>query len=165
MNFNKNIAICLNCYYKSDISKLILQLSSLLFKFKNKDRTKILEILNSKIKFQTIDECINYLKLNFKEIEIIENSKIHVALYCDGLSGYVYKNNEDFKKRIDILEFEEIFKNVVFKIGNKNSVNYIRLNQNINVNLNQNVDSNINSNQKQNINSNQNQHFITLYLS
>ena len=118
------IAICLNCYYKSNISKLILQLSSLLMKMKSKiQHPNLLE----NIEFKTINECINYLKS--QGFEEVKNKNIHVALYCDGLSGQVYKDIYDFKNRIDISDFNNIFKDKVFKIDySTNSDNYIKLN-------------------------------------
>ena len=173
------IAICLNCYYKSDISKLILQLSSLLVEVKFKNINE-LKMLNS-IKFNSINKCIEYLKTNFEDVKEIENSKIHVALYCDGLSGQVYKDINDFKNRIDILEFEEIFKNVVFKIDNKNinidkniSENEIDKIENINQNQFKSIDKieNINQNQFKSIdkieinkNVNINENIINLHLT
>jgi len=120
---DNKIAICLNCYYKSNISKLISQLSSLLMK--SNDKYKYLklrgkaylgpsEIITSNITFKSINQCINYLKSQgFTETK---TKNIHVALYCDGLSGQVYENINDFKNRIDIKEFNEIFSNKIFKI-------------------------------------------------
>ena len=47
------------------------------------------------IKFNSINEVIKYLlKHNFKSIT---SNSIHVAFYCDGVSGYKYK---DLKEKI-----------------------------------------------------------------
>ena len=164
---SKRIAICLNCYYNSDISKLILQLTSLLCinnnininnddnnnnnnnnninnnnnvknnnnnnvniknnNINNDTNTTIVNLFNKiyseENNFTNIDECINYLKQHgFKQIN--KYPPIHIALYCDGLSGYVYKDINDFKKRIDIKEFEEIFKDTVFNASQLKSVPY-----------------------------------------
>ena len=117
---NQNdIAICLNCYYNSNISKLILQLSSLLMKGKY-------ELIDRNKEFQHINECVDYLKsLKFEKCnELNQKNKIHIALYCDGLSGRVYKDINDFKNRIDIKEFNEIFKDTIFNLKDLKVIPY-----------------------------------------
>jgi len=167
------IAICLNCYYKSNISKLILQLSSLLMT--NNNINHVLKIIHSAKNFKNIDECIKYLKNNgFVETK---NKNIHIALYCDGLSGQVYKDINDFKNRIDEKEFNEIFGGKIFnkklkslpyfiyildmnkfpEINEKidEFIKEVNVNNNVN-NINSNINNNINNINSNNINTNNN---------
>ena len=73
------------------------------------------EIQNSKIEFKSINDCISfYLKHNFRKINL-DNSKIHVAFYCDSTSGYKYSGLQDFKNRFDIQQFNELFKDYIIK--------------------------------------------------
>ena len=115
---NNNIAICVNCYHNSDISKLILQLSTLLLKSKN-----IEDMINiSNLKFNSLSESINYL-LNHN-FELHKTNNIHIAFYCDSMSGYQYSDLEDFKNRFDVSHFNELFKDRIIKFNELNRLYY-----------------------------------------
>ena len=63
------------------------------------------KINNENITFNSINQCIKYLCANgFTKC----NSKnIKIELHCDGLSGYKYKDVNDFVKRIDSKDYEK----------------------------------------------------------
>ena len=146
------IAVCVNCYHGSDVSRLAVQLASLLVdvdarvmdcgddsgidridsrvdKIDHVDKidSKIDKIdqvdssikIDSKIdtkpiadkiyhqNFNSVKEALSYFLLSgFKRCK---TKNIKIAFYCDSTSGYQYSSLEDFKKRIDISHFNEIF--------------------------------------------------------
>ena len=63
------------------------------------------KINNENITFNSINQCIKYLCANgFTKC----NSKnIKIELHCDGLSGYKYKDVNDFIRRIDSKDYEQ----------------------------------------------------------
>lgn len=66
----------------------------------------IYEKINSNnITFTNLKQCIKYLCDNgFKRCE---SKNIKIELHCDGLSGYKYKNVNDFVKRVDLKDYEK----------------------------------------------------------
>ena len=81
------------------------------------------EIENKNIQFNNLNECIEYL-LNHNFRRINYNNLIHVAFYCDGISGYKYRDLEDFKNRFDIPHFNELFKDKIILPNQVNKLLY-----------------------------------------
>jgi hypothetical protein len=128
-SFNSEFNIGFHVYCGSNITKLNLQCASLLTSSNNIDENTKIDILQNtfnlieslKLKFDTIDEAINYLtSKGFNKINIPNIlNKIHVVFYCDSTSGYKYSGLQDFKNRFDIPQFRELFENRMFNFIGK----------------------------------------------
>jgi len=90
------------------------------------------EIENKNIQFNNLNECIEYL-LNHNFRKINYNNLIHVAFYCDGISGYKYRDLEDFKNRFDIPHFNELFKDKIILPNQVNKLLYFIYSENPNL--------------------------------
>ena len=125
--------LSIHLYHNSNITKLNLQLASLLTKYTKSENEKceflkftFNKIENKQLNFNTISEAVDYLiKNNFEKIDISNyNNLIHISFYCDGISGYKYRDLEDFKNRFDIPHFNELFKDKIILPNQVNKLLY-----------------------------------------
>lgn len=63
------------------------------------------KINNDNITFKNLNQCIKYLCAN--GFTKCSSKNIKIELHCDGLSGYKYKNVDDFIRRIDSKDYEK----------------------------------------------------------
>ena len=170
------VALCVNCFFGSNINRLVLQLASLLVCVDVKPETYkadqiyhellnrgmsddvIMQIcpdlahlihrkrqlvscqsgidsalLNNLIyvyhfttvinaydkvlaeRHTSIRACIHrLLQMGFRKCV---STNVHVAMYCDGVSGQMYANLDDFRRRFDVQHFNQLFRDKVWNIN------------------------------------------------
>ena len=133
--FSNNIHILLNSllYFKDLLNFSILTSSSLKIIYKTYIHTKYFKEYN---KFDTIQQYIDdMLKKGFKKAKSVNTNEVKVIFLVDGISGYKYKDYQDFMNRFDFSS-NNIFKSkpnlkkyfeIEFKNDRRNELNKLML--------------------------------------